>query len=332
VSAAATQTDDAAGGLTAGPPTAPAKPGSLLALRGLAPGAVRELLGSMRRHDGSPAERAAPPTGKTVANLFFEDSTRTRVSFSIAARRLGAEPIDLDTLSSSRKKGESLVDTALTIEAMGAGALVVRSAEPGGPAMIDRAVSVPVVSAGDGRHEHPTQGLLDAYTVAEAHGRLEGFDLSGLRVVVAGDLAHSRVARSDAAVFTALGAEVIGVGPPALAPAGLACLGCAITDDLDAALERADAVQMLRVQKERGALIGSLREYARGYRLDGARAARLKPGAIVMHPGPMNRGVEITDEVADGPRSRIRRQVAAGVLARMAVLERALGAAGGGTP
>ena len=302
---------------------APAKPASLLDLRSQPADRLRRLLAATRAFDGT--ESTTSLAGTLVANLFFENSTRTRISFSIAAERLGAEPLELDMESSSRSKGETLDDTARTVAAMGVHAMVVRSREPGGPAIVDRAVDIPVISAGDGRHEHPTQGLLDTYTVAEAHDRLDSFDLTGLRIAILGDLNHSRVARSDVAIFTKLGAEVVAVGPPSLAPTSLSALGCSVSHDLDSVLADVDAVQTLRVQRERGATSGSLREYVAGYQLTPERTDRMKPGAIVMHPGPMNRGVEIHTDVADGTRSRITRQVAVGVLVRMAVLQDALG-------
>lgn len=298
------------------------KAASLLELRSASAGRIVRLLTAARGFDGA---QAAPARVRTVANLFFEDSTRTRVSFSIAARRLGVTALDLDMKSSSVSKGETLDDTARTIAAMGVDAMVVRSREPGGAAIVDRAVACPVINAGDGRHEHPTQGLLDAYSVAEAHGRLEGFDLSGLRVAVVGDVVNSRVVRSDIAALTKLGAGVVVVGPPALAPAGLSALGCETAHDFDEVIGEVDAVQMLRVQRERGGTTGSLREYTAGYQLTRERAARMKDGAVVMHPGPMNRGVEIHPDVADGERSRIERQVSVGVLVRMAALSEALG-------
>jgi aspartate carbamoyltransferase catalytic subunit len=285
-----------------------------------------------------PATRLDVLTGRTVATMFFEDSTRTRTSFVLAARRLGAETIDFSSGTSSVNKGETLIDTALTVGAMGVSAMIVRTRQGGGPAAIASAVGCPVVNAGDGRHEHPTQGLLDTYTVAAAHGRLEGFDLSGLRVAIVGDVASSRVARSAIAALTRLGARVVCIGSPALAPHSLRSLGCEVGHDLDAALPEADAVMMLRIQFERHAdpgaagpntprpsAIPSIREYRELFAMTAARARRLKPGAIVMHPGPMNRGLEIDGEVADGPRSVILRQVAHGVAARMAVLGLLLG-------
>jgi len=296
---------------------------SLLDLRSTSTERIVRLLTAARR--GEEGVGGASLGDRLVANLFFEDSTRTRVSFSIAARRLGAVPLELDMESSSRSKGETLDDTGRTIAAMGVDAMVVRSREPGGPAIVDRAVACPVISAGDGRHEHPTQGLLDAYTIAEAHGRLDGFDLSGVRVAIAGDVANSRVARSDVAALAKLGADVVIAGPPSLAPASLESLGCEVSQDFDEVIESVDAVQMLRVQRERGGATGSLRAYIKEYQLTPERAARMKDGAIVMHPGPMNRGVEIHPDVADGERSRIERQVSVGVLVRMAALSEALG-------
>jgi aspartate carbamoyltransferase catalytic subunit len=220
--------------------------------------------------------------------------------------------------------------------------MIVRARQNGAAAMIAGAVACPVINAGDGRHEHPTQGLLDLLTIAEAHGRLGGFDLSGLMVAIVGDVASSRVARSAIAGLTALGARVVCVGPPALAPRSLEALGCAVSNDFDAVLPAADAVMMLRIQFERhgeaaekapalpgapprSAAIASVREYRDGYGLTTDRAARLKPGAIVMHPGPINRGLEIDAAVADGPRSVILKQVAHGVAVRMAALGLCIG-------
>jgi len=303
--------------------------GDLLQLRGMAPGAIRGLLERTRWFAGAdPLRRWDALAGRFVVNLFLEDSTRTRLSFTMAARRLGAEALDIAGAGSSISKGETLADTARVLEAQGASVIVVRVGAPGAPHAVARSVACPVVNAGDGGHEHPTQGLLDAYTLAEAQGRLEGFDLTGLRVAIVGDIAHSRVARSDVAVMRALGAEVVCVGPPTLAPASLSALGCEVAHELDEVIETADAVQMLRVQIERGATVTSRREYVDRYQLDAARAARMKPSAVVMHPGPMNRGVELSDEVADGAASRIFRQDTVGVFVRMAALERAAVASG----
>lgn len=282
------------------------------------------------------ARPAAKPTlaGAIIANLFFEDSTRTRTSFSVAAKRLGAEVVDLLGGISSVSKGETLIDTARNVEAMGVAALVVRARQSGAAAMIAGSVACPVINGGDGRHEHPTQGLLDIYTLAEAQGRLEDFDLRGLRIAIVGDVGASRVARSNIAGMTALGAEVICIGPPAMAPGGMSALGARISRDLDGVIADMDAVMMLRIQFERytdakpaGAEppkvspIASIREFRALYALTPQRATRMKPGAVVMHPGPINRGLELDAEVADGERSVIMRQVTNGVLVRMAVLE-----------
>ncbi|HYF16156.1 MAG TPA: aspartate carbamoyltransferase catalytic subunit [Phycisphaerales bacterium] len=315
----------------------------LLGLQGAPRGEIVSLLRAARAMSER-IERADPAlqralAGRVVANLFFEDSTRTRMSFTVAAKRLGAEVIDLLGSNSSVSKGETLIDTARNIEAMGVGALVVRAKQAGAAALIASRVAVPVLNAGDGRHEHPTQGLLDAYSLAEAHGRLDGFDLAGLRVAIVGDVAASRVARSAIAAMSALGAQVTCVGSASLAPRALEGLGCAVTDDLDGVLPALDAVMMLRIQFERydaaspaspGSppprpnVIASVREYRARFALTQARADRMKPGAIVMHPGPINRGLELDAEVADGPRSVILRQVSNGVAVRMAVLERLL--------
>lgn len=295
---------------------------NLLDLWRLSPAQIRALLERTRRYLDAPAsERCLALAGRTVANLFFEDSTRTRVSFTLAARRLGADVVDLSARGSSVSKGETAVDTATTIAAMGVDAIVIRHAASGAAELVARAVDCSVFNAGDGRHAHPTQGLLDVYTIAEAHGRLDGFDLTGLRVGIVGDLEHSRVARSDIAACTKLGAEVVCVGPTELAPESFASLGCTVSHDLDEALPTLDAVQMLRVQTERGASADVLDKCVAEFQLTTARAKAMKPEAVVMHPGPMNRGVEIASAVADGPRSRVLRQVAVGVGVRMATLE-----------
>jgi aspartate carbamoyltransferase catalytic subunit len=319
----------------------------LLALAPLGAARIRRLLGRARGFDdgtGHPSPRPPGPgplAGRSVCNLFFEDSTRTRVSFSLAAARLGAGVIDLTAPGSSVAKGETILDTAGVVEAMGGDALVIRAASSGVPEQVARRVRVPVINAGDGSHEHPTQGLLDAYALASALGgeHARSFDLAGVTVAIVGDIVSSRVARSDIACLTALGARVVCVGPASLAPAGLTSLGCDVEHDLDAVLPEANAVQMLRLQFERhGAAqpgaerappgVGSLREYRERYALTEARAARMKPGALVMHPGPVNRGLELDGAVADGlagPRSIILDQVAAGVLVRMGVLADLLG-------
>jgi aspartate carbamoyltransferase catalytic subunit len=307
----------------------------LLGLQDLSAEELRLLLTRTRHYAttaNDPATQTGELKGRLVATMFFEDSTRTRTSFALAARRLGADTIDFSSGASSVNKGETLVDTALTVEAMGISALIVRARQAGAPHAIAAALKCPVINAGDGKHEHPTQGILDLYTIAEARGRLDSFDFSGLTVAIVGDVASSRVARSAIAGLTTLGAKVVCAGPPALAPASLACLGCTVSNDLDSILPAADAVMMLRIQFERhgeatkglGAatspVIPSIREYRELFGMTHDRARRLKPGAIVMHPGPLNRGLEIDGEIADSPRSRILTQVAHGVAARMAVL------------
>ncbi|MFY1632538.1 aspartate carbamoyltransferase catalytic subunit [Solwaraspora sp. WMMB335] len=267
--------------------------------------------------------------GRTVVNLFYEDSTRTRISFEAAAKRLSADVINFSAKGSSVSKGESLKDTALTLQAMGADAVVIRHPASGAPHRLANWVDGSVVNAGDGTHEHPTQALLDAYTIRARLGRL-----AGLHVVIVGDVLHSRVARSNVLLLATLGAKITLVGPPPLIPVEIATAltpGVQVGYDLDAALPTADVVMMLRVQHERMAdsYFPSAREYARRYGLDGSRLRRLPPHAIVMHPGPMNRGMEISAEVADSPRSTIVEQVANGVSVRMAVLYLLLGGRAG---
>lgn len=305
----------------------------LLGLQGLGAGEIRALLVEARRwapiaerEPGAVAPTPGPLAGLTIANLFFEDSTRTRLSFALAARRGGAEVVDLTGPGSSISKGETLLDTAMVVEAMRVDAVVVRHSASGAAALIAERLRCCVLNAGDGKHEHPTQGLLDAYTIAEAHARLEDFNLSGLRVGVVGDIVSSRVARSDVACLTALGAEVVFIGPPSLAPKGLTTLGCSVTHDLDGALASLDAVQLLRIQFERAAPAISMRDYIAMYQLSEARAGAMKRGAIVMHPGPMNAGVEVARAVADGERSRILRQVTHGISVRLGALRLCAGA------
>ena len=263
--------------------------------------------------------------GKNVVWLFYEDSTRTRLSFEQAAKRLSADTMTFSVGSSSVQKGESLRDTVLTIEAMGVDAVVVRHASSGVPWQIARWLDdrVSVVNAGDGWHEHPTQALLDCYTIREARGSLDG-----LRIGIVGDVKHSRVARSDVLAFTALGAEVTLVAPPTLLPPSLDGWPVRTSHDLDAVLPDLDVVYLLRMQRERMTehLVPSLREYSARFGLDIRRAANLRDDALVMHPGPMNRGVEITAQVADLPRSVIVDQVRNGVAVRMSVLYMLLGA------
>ncbi len=271
--------------------------------------------------------------GRTVVNLFYEDSTRTRISFEAAAKRLSADVINFSAKGSSVSKGESLKDTALTLKAMGADAVVVRHPISGAPHRLANAgwIDGTVVNAGDGTHEHPTQALLDAYTLrsrlnSSGSGGSDGSDLKGRRVAIVGDVLHSRVARSNVRLLTTLGAEVVLVAPPTLLPVGIGNWPCSTSYDLDDVVGGGhgdlDAVMMLRVQHERmnAAFFPSAREYSRRYGLDARRMARLPDHALVMHPGPMNRGLEITAEAADSPRSTIVEQVANGVAVRMAVL------------
>jgi aspartate carbamoyltransferase catalytic subunit len=264
--------------------------------------------------------------GKAVCTLFFEPSTRTRSSFLLAAQRLGADTLVFDASTSSTTKGETAIDTLKTLEAMGVHGFVVRHKVDGAVAALAE-VAAPgtvLVNAGDGRSAHPTQGLLDMLTLRQA----KGTDFSKLRVLIVGDVRHSRVARSDLQALRTLGAGEIRVcGPASLLPQDETLAGCVVSHDLDAALEGVDAVMMLRLQRERmqEGLVASLDDYHAEYGLTTARLRRAAPDAIVMHPGPMNRGVEIADDVADGPQSRILRQVANGVAVRMAVLEELLG-------
>ncbi|MGY5764429.1 aspartate carbamoyltransferase catalytic subunit [Brachybacterium sp. DNPG3] len=265
--------------------------------------------------------------GSTVVNLFFEDSTRTRISFEAAAKRLSADVINFSAKGSSVSKGESLKDTALTLQAMGADAVVVRSSSSGAAHLLAHAgwIDQPIINAGDGAHEHPTQAMLDAFTLRR---HLRPGDptagLDGLHVVIVGDILHSRVARSNVLLLTLLGARVTLVAPPALVPVGASAWPCEVLYDLDEALAAGpDAVMMLRVQRERmvgGGFFPTEGEYARRYGLTTARAASLPPRTIVLHPGPMNRGFEIAGDVADSDRSVIVEQVASGVFVRMAVL------------
>ena len=263
---------------------------------------------------------------KTVVSLFYEDSTRTRLSFETAAKRLSADTMNFSVATSSVKKGESLLDTVQTIEAMGVDAIVVRHGASGAPWQVAQWSNASVVNAGDGRHEHPTQALLDAFTLM----RHRGPSLDGARVVVVGDVKHSRVARSNAKLLNALGASVTLVAPPTLLPESTVGWNVTVEHDLDEALVDADVVYLLRIQRERigAALFPSLREYTARWGLTSQRAARLKPDTLVMHPGPMNRGIEIADDVADSPRSLVTEQVANGVAVRMAVLYELLGTGG----
>jgi len=263
---------------------------------------ILDTAGELAQAADRPIRKLPTLRGRTVVNLFYEDSTRTRISFEAAAKRLSADVINFSAKGSSVAKGESLKDTALTLEAMGADAVVIRHQASGAPHRLAGWVHGSVVNAGDGTHEHPTQALLDAYTMRRRLGRLDG-----LRVAIVGDVLHSRVARSNVLLLHTLGAEVTLVAPPTLLPVAVASWPCAVSYDLSATLPKADVVMMLRVQAERmnAAYFPTVREYSRRYGLDAARLALLPDHAIVMHPGPMNRGVEIAAEVADSPRATI---------------------------
>jgi aspartate carbamoyltransferase catalytic subunit len=280
----------------------------------------------MRSLAGREVKKLPTLRGRTVVNLFYEDSTRTRTSFEVAAKRLSADVINFSAKGSSVSKGESLKDTAWTLQAMGADAVVIRHSASGAAHRLARWVDGSVVNAGDGTHEHPTQALLDAYTMRDRLGRLDG-----LSVAIVGDVLHSRVARSNVLLLHTLGAKVTLVAPPTLIPVGVGAWPARVSYDLDATLPESDVVMMLRVQRERlsgngrDSFFPSDREYSRRYGLDAARLRAMPSHAIVMHPGPMNRGVEITADVADSPRSTIVEQVANGVSIRMAVLYLMLG-------
>ena len=261
--------------------------------------------------------------GRTVVNLFFEDSTRTRISFEAAAKRLSADVINFSAKGSSLSKGESLKDTALTLQAMGADAVVIRHGASGAAHQLARQqwMTGTVINAGDGTHEHPTQALLDAFTIRRHLGQDAG-DLQGLRVAIVGDVLHSRVARSNVLLLQKLGAKVVLIAPPTLLPVGVASWGAEVSYSLDAEIESVDAIMMLRVQRERmdDLYFPTEREYSRNFGLNLERINRMKSDAIVMHPGPMNRGLEISADSADSTRSVIVEQVANGVSIRMAVL------------
>ena len=263
-------------------------------------------------------KKRATLRGRTQINLFFEASTRTQSSFELAGKRLGADVMNMSVASSSVKKGETLIDTAATLNAMRPDVIVVRHHQAGAVHLLSRKVDCAVVNAGDGAHEHPTQALLDALTIRRNKGGFEG-----LVVAICGDILHSRVARSNMLLLATMGARVRACGPATLMPAGLDRMGVETTGDMRAALEGADIVMMLRLQRERmsGAFVPSAREYFRHFGLDADKLALAKPDALVMHPGPMNRGVEIDGAVADGAQSLIREQVEMGVAVRMAVLE-----------
>jgi aspartate carbamoyltransferase catalytic subunit len=272
---------------------------------------------AMKEVGTRPIKKVPTLRGRTVINLFMEPSTRTRMSFELAEKRLSADTLGMTAAGSSVVKGETLADTARTLEAMAPDVIVLRHAAAGAPHQLARICRGSIINAGDGMHEHPTQALLDAFTMQEHKQRLRG-----LRVAIIGDLLHSRVMRSNALLLTRMGAEVRACGPATLLPPGLDRLGATVTTSMDAALDGADVVMMLRVQRERmhGLFLPSVREYFMVFGLTPERLARAAPDVIVMHPGPMNRGVEIDSTVADGPWSVILDQVANGVAVRMAVL------------
>lgn len=256
--------------------------------------------------------------GLTQINLFFESSTRTQASFELAGKRLGADVMNMSVANSSVKKGETLVDTAMTLNAMRPDVLVVRHSSAGAVALLSQKVGCPVINAGDGAHEHPTQALLDALTIRRAKGKV-----GRLIVTICGDVLHSRVARSNILLLNALGARVRVVAPSTLLPSGIADMGVEVFQNMQGGLKDADVVMMLRLQRERmaGSFVPSVREYFRYYGLDADKLAFAKDDALVMHPGPMNRGVEIASDIADGPQSVIEQQVEMGVAVRMAVME-----------
>jgi len=292
----------------------------LLSLEELTPDELRLVLDtafSFKEVSTRSVKKVPALRGKVVVNAFFEDSTRTRTSFALAASRLSADVIDFSERGSSVSKGETLIDTARNIEAMGVDVIVLRHPAAGSAMLLSRTVHCSVINAGDGAHEHPTQGLLDVYTIRERFGRVEG-----LKVAIVGDIANSRVARSDLWALTKLGAEVILVGPPTLLSRSFEKLGVRVVHDFDSVIGEVDVINMLRVQFERTktAQFPSVREYTRFFGLTGDRFQRCKPGVFVMHPGPMNRGIEISSDIADGDQSGILTQVTNGLSVRMAVL------------
>lgn len=292
----------------------------LLDLEGLSRVDIEQILNEAEKYVSLDphAPKRSDLKGRQVANLFFEPSTRTRMSFGLAARRLGADTLDFSPGGSSVSKGEAFIDTAKNIEAMGVDVVVVRHTSPGAPHLLSRHLKACVVNAGDGAHEHPTQGLLDIFTIRRKLGRVEG-----LTVGLIGDIAHSRVARSNIHGLTKLGAKVIVCGPSSLVPLEIAELGVEIAYDLNAVLPRCDVVNLLRIQfeRQRTGLFPSIREYARLFGMDGARMSKARPDLLILAPGPINRGVEVTPEVADGTHSAILEQVSNGLAVRMAVLK-----------
>ncbi len=278
---------------------------------------VLQTAASFREISLRPIKKVPALRGTTVVNLFFEPSTRTRTSFELAAKRLSADVMNVSSQDSSLSKGETVLDTVRNLEALKVDTLVVRHAAAGVPHLIARHASVSVVNAGDGAHEHPTQALLDLFTIQEKLGRIDG-----LKVAIIGDIVHSRVARSNIWGLTKLGAQVTLCGPPTLIPPAIEQLGVRVTHHLDAVIRDADVFMLLRIQHERqeAMLVPSVREYRLRYGIDRERLARAKPNVLIMHPGPINRGVELDSSVADGPYSVILDQVTNGLAVRMAVL------------
>jgi aspartate carbamoyltransferase catalytic subunit len=303
----------------------------LLDIESLSPGEIALVLDTATsfKEIGTRTIKKVPTLrGRTVVNLFYEASTRTRVSFEIAAKRLSADAINVSVSGSSVSKGETLLDTVRNLQAMAPDVLVMRHPASGAPYFVARRLAAAVVNAGDGMHEHPTQALLDAFTIRERKGTLEG-----LKIAIVGDLLHSRVFRSNVRLLTRMGSKVSVAGPPTLLPPEVQRLGVDVAPSVEDALEGCDVVMMLRVQKERmqGAFFPSVREYFRLYALTRARIERAKKDVIILHPGPMNRGLEIESAVADGPYSLILEQVTNGVAVRMAVLYLLTGAGSEGS-
>jgi aspartate carbamoyltransferase catalytic subunit len=298
----------------------------LLSINDLSKGDAISILDTaqeLARVSDGPMKKLPTLRGRTIVNLFAEDSTRTRISFEAAAKRLSADVINFSAKGSSISKGESLKDTAQTLQAMGADAVIIRHGASGAAQRLadSQWMSGSVINAGDGTHEHPSQALLDAFTIRK-HLSKGASDLAGLRIAIVGDVLHSRVARSNVLLLSKLGAQVILVAPPTLLPVGIESWPCEISYDLDAVINSVDAIMMLRIQMERmnELFFPNAREYSRYFGLNSDRMKALKPDAIVMHPGPMNRGLEITADAADGARSVIVEQVANGVSIRMAIL------------
>lgn len=300
---------------------------------------ILDLAEEMQQVQSRPVKKLPALRGRTIVNIFFEDSTRTRTSFEIAGKWLSADTINVSAKGSSVSKGESLRDTMLTLDAMGVDAFVIRHPSSGAAAQVAGWVQAQVINAGDGQHEHPTQALLDAFSMRKHFRSLGGppsgaaNEFAGKKIAIVGDLLHSRVVRSNVLLQRTLGGEVVLVAPPTLLPTGVETWGCPVTGDFDSALAEADIVMMLRVQRERmaGGFFPTEREYAEGYGLTEARLAAMKPGAAICHPGPMNRGVEISSAAADAANSLVLDQVSAGVAVRMSVLYHLLGSDEGAT-